>query len=244
MSPTFGEPVSVSEPAAPSGGGGGGDTEGFIKYRALYDYASDNADDLAFKAGDTIIVNPDQPHEPGWLGGELNGQVGWFPEAYAEPASNPPVKAEKPAAVTEAKESNQYVALFPYNSEEPGDLVFEAGEQIEVYKKENEWWTGKIGDRSGVFPYNYVEPAAAGIPTGDDPVGVPVPTGGNASETNGDEAEPIYSEPVAETAEDKPDVKPEKETGVDEIPENGKAEIPENGKAEIPETGNDRKNSE
>ena len=63
-----------------------------------------------------IIVNPDQPHEPGWLGGELNGQVGWFPEAYAEPASNP-VKVEKPAAVAEAKESNQYVALFPYNSE-------------------------------------------------------------------------------------------------------------------------------
>ena len=72
-----------------------------------------------------IIVNPDQPHEPGWLGGELNGQVGWFPEAYAEPASNP-VKAdeEKPAAVVaEAKEdSNQYVALFPYNSE--GLLMF------------------------------------------------------------------------------------------------------------------------
>ena len=63
-----------------------------------------------------ILVNPDQPHEPGWLGGELNGQVGWFPEAYAEPASNP-VKVEKPAGVAEAKESNQYVALFPYNSE-------------------------------------------------------------------------------------------------------------------------------
>ena len=63
-----------------------------------------------------IKVNPDQPHEPGWLGGELNGQVGWFPEAYAEPASNP-VKAEKPAAVAQTKESNQYVALFPYNSE-------------------------------------------------------------------------------------------------------------------------------
>ena len=42
--------------------------------------------------------------------------MGWFPEAYAEPASNP-VKVEKPAAVAEAKESNQYVALFPYNSE-------------------------------------------------------------------------------------------------------------------------------
>ena len=25
-----------------------------------------------------------QEHEPGWLGGELNGKIGWFPEAYAQ----------------------------------------------------------------------------------------------------------------------------------------------------------------
>jgi hypothetical protein len=29
-------------------------------------------------------VHPGQPHEPGWLGGELNGKVGWFPETYVE----------------------------------------------------------------------------------------------------------------------------------------------------------------
>ena len=40
-------------------------------------------------------------------------------EAYisSEAEENPVEKAEKPAAVAEAKESNQYVALFPYNSE-------------------------------------------------------------------------------------------------------------------------------
>ena len=53
------------------------------------------------------------------------------------------------------------MALFAYASEEPGDLQFEAGEQIEVIKKESEWWTGKIGDRTGVFPYNYVVAVAA-----------------------------------------------------------------------------------
>ena len=41
--------------------------------------------------------------------------MGWFPEAYAEPASNSVEADEEKTA--EAKESNQYVALFPYNSE-------------------------------------------------------------------------------------------------------------------------------
>ena len=136
-----------------------------VEYRALYDYSSDNPDDLAFKAGDVIVVHPDQPHEPGWLGGELNGKVGWFPEAYAEPAGSAAAAAEpaeQPAKAGMDSPSGMYVAVFPYQSEEPGDLVFEAGEQIEVTKKESEWWTGKIGDRVGVFPYNYVEPAPAG----------------------------------------------------------------------------------
>ena len=99
-----------------------GDSADFVEYRALYDYSSENADDLVFKAGDIIIVHPDQPHEPGWLGGELNGKVGWFPEAYAEPASNPvKVETEEPIAAADVAkddhDSNLYVALFPYNSE-------------------------------------------------------------------------------------------------------------------------------
>ena len=43
--------------------------------------------------------------------------MGWFPEAYAEPASNSVKADEENSAASEAKESNQYVALFPYNSE-------------------------------------------------------------------------------------------------------------------------------
>ena len=149
------------------------DAKDFVEYKALYDYSSDNPDDLAFKAGDILIVHPDQPHEPGWLGGELDGKVGWFPEAYAEPVgssgtSEGAAVQAKPDAKPEVQgESGMYVAVFPYQSEEPGDLVFETGEQIEVTKKESEWWTGKIGDRVGVFPYNYVEPAGVAAPAAD-----------------------------------------------------------------------------
>lgn len=53
-----------------------------------------------------------------------------------------------------------YVAMYPYESGEPGDLTFVAGEMITVTKKEGDWWTGSIGSsRTGVFPSNYVQKA-------------------------------------------------------------------------------------
>ena len=49
-------------------------------------------------------VHPGQPHEPGWLGGELNGKVGWFPEAYVELAD-----AASGAAVNTLQPIGEYV---------------------------------------------------------------------------------------------------------------------------------------
>lgn len=56
-------------------------------------------------------------------------------------------------------EDNYYVAMYPYESNEPGDLTFEAGEMVLITKKDGDWWTGTIGNRSGVFPSNYVQRA-------------------------------------------------------------------------------------
>lgn len=50
-----------------------------------------------------------------------------------------------------------YVALYRYASAEAGDLNFNQGEVILVTKKEGDWWTGCIGDKTGIFPSNYVE---------------------------------------------------------------------------------------
>ena len=135
-----------------------------------------------------IMVHPGQDHEPGWLGGELNGKVGWFPEAYAEryvegatdntlqpiaevaengsdsssfqevgSEQNQAQEAPQPAPAEPLNE--KFVSVYPYTSEEPGDLVFEAGELITVIAKNGDWWTGVIGERTGVFPFNYVEVA-------------------------------------------------------------------------------------
>lgn len=54
--------------------------------------------------------------------------------------------------------SEAYIAVYPYQSAEVGDLSFEQGERMTVIKKEGDWWTGVIGDRVGIFPSNYVQP--------------------------------------------------------------------------------------
>jgi len=40
---------------------------------------------------------------------------------------------------------------------EPGDLNMKQDEVVLVTKKDGDWWTGIIGDRSGIFPSNYVQ---------------------------------------------------------------------------------------
>ena len=56
-------------------------------------------------------------------------------------------------------EDNYYIAMYPYESNEPGDLSFVAGEMVTIIKKDGDWWTGTIGARTGVFPSNYVQKA-------------------------------------------------------------------------------------
>ena len=47
--------------------------------------------------------------------------------------------------------------MFTYSSSEQGDLSFNQGDYITITKKDADWWTGSIGDRTGIFPANYVK---------------------------------------------------------------------------------------
>ena len=85
-----------SQPAPVEEGKGG--KEGYVQYRALYDYEARNDDELPFQVptlpalptlptqvGDIIQVHPGQDHEPGWLGGELAGKVRQSPPPTPPP---------------------------------------------------------------------------------------------------------------------------------------------------------------
>lgn len=58
---------------------------------------------------------------------------------------------------TEPDEPEYYIANYPYQSIEQGDLSFNAGDVLVVLKKDGDWWTGKLGDNVGIFPSNYVQ---------------------------------------------------------------------------------------
>lgn len=47
--------------------------------------------------------------------------------------------------------------MYSYQSAEPGDLIFSEGDSIIVTSKNGDWWTGTLGDNSGIFPSNYVQ---------------------------------------------------------------------------------------
>ncbi|KAJ5225865.1 SH3 domain-containing protein [Penicillium chermesinum] len=56
--------------------------------------------------------------------------------------------------------SDQAIALYTFDADQDGDLGFKKGEIITILKrteKAEDWWTGRIGDRVGIFPSNYVD---------------------------------------------------------------------------------------
>ncbi|KAF2858662.1 DUF500 and SH3 domain-containing protein [Piedraia hortae CBS 480.64] len=69
----------------------------------------------------------------------------------------PPARPLGPKPILERPRA---VAKFTFDAEADGDLGFTKGEIITVIKQtelETDWWVGKIGEREGVFPSNYVQ---------------------------------------------------------------------------------------
>ncbi|XP_077540159.1 dynamin associated protein 160 isoform X4 [Haemaphysalis longicornis] len=151
-------PVPGEGQAAPQG----------LQAQALFPWRAKKENHLTFNKGDVIVVKEQQDM---WWYGEFQGKVGWFPKSYVRLISGPmktfnnnqvsdsqefgDVPPEPPADFPVTAEE-KYVALYAYQSQEPGDLSFSAGDVISVSKKEGEWWTGTLAGQTGIFPSNYV----------------------------------------------------------------------------------------
>uniref|UniRef100_A0A8C0LLQ0 Intersectin 2 n=1 Tax=Canis lupus dingo TaxID=286419 RepID=A0A8C0LLQ0_CANLU len=132
-----------------------------LKAQALCSWTAKKDNHLNFSKHDIITVLEQQEN---WWFGEVHGGRGWFPKSYVKiiPGSEYVLSIYSvPSTVLRflfALFPTEYIALYSYSSVEPGDLTFTEGEEILVTQKDGEWWTGSIGDRTGIFPSNYVKP--------------------------------------------------------------------------------------
>ena len=54
-------------------------------------------------------------------------------------------------------------ALFDFTPQEEGELEFKRGDLIQVVEKDDpNWWRGKLANKEGMFPSNYVEEQGSG----------------------------------------------------------------------------------
>uniref|UniRef100_G3UEU2 Intersectin-1 n=1 Tax=Loxodonta africana TaxID=9785 RepID=G3UEU2_LOXAF len=140
-----------------------------LQAQALYPWRAKKDNHLNFNKNDVIAVLEQQDM---WWFGEVQGQKGWFPKSYVKLVSGPtrkstsvePGSSESPGslkrvaspAAKPAASGEEFIAMYTYESSEQGDLTFQQGDVLLVTKKDGDWWTGTVGDRSGVFPSNYV----------------------------------------------------------------------------------------
>ncbi|RKP06898.1 hypothetical protein THASP1DRAFT_31287 [Thamnocephalis sphaerospora] len=97
--------------------------------------------------------------------GELGGVSS--PLAKGMPALPP-----KPPGASHA---GHVIALYDFNGQSDGDLSFRAGDRIDIITrtdKTDDWWTGRVGHKTGLFPANYVK----------DDSGPSVPAAGSSSQ--------------------------------------------------------------
>ena len=83
----------------------------------------------------------------------VNDEYSYSDRKPSRPTAPKPQFKPKPNAASIGKD--QAVALFTFDAAQSGDLGFKKGEVITITKRTDnptDWWTGKIGDRTGVFP--------------------------------------------------------------------------------------------
>lgn len=94
-----------------------------------------------------------------------NRGSGFADDFYGDRSKPGRPTAPKPVFRKQSMGPGQAIAKFTFDGEQPGDLGFKKGEIITIVKKtqgEADWWTGRIGDREGIFPrYVISTPALA-----------------------------------------------------------------------------------
>ncbi|XP_038610884.1 SH3 domain-containing protein 19 [Tachyglossus aculeatus] len=121
---------------------------------ALHDFIAESSEDLSFKKGDNILIIKHLNSE--WFKGRLNNREGIFPAVFVRSRSGPTAGAVPLATAGQKKEKAR--ALYDFHGENDDELSFKAGDTItELESVDEEWMSGELAGKSGIFPKNYVQ---------------------------------------------------------------------------------------
>ncbi|KAI1238438.1 hypothetical protein IHE44_0013167 [Lamprotornis superbus] len=118
---------------------------------ALHDFTTETKDDLSFRKGDYIQILEQIDLE--WYRGRLNGKEGIFPAVFVQICSAR-VELSQPGGGKKGIAK----ALYAFHGENEDELSFKAGDMItELESVDEDWMSGEILGKSGIFPKNFVQ---------------------------------------------------------------------------------------
>uniref|UniRef100_A0A8C6DXE0 SH3 domain containing 19 n=1 Tax=Moschus moschiferus TaxID=68415 RepID=A0A8C6DXE0_MOSMO len=176
----------------------------------LHDFPAEQADDLSLTSGETVYLL--EKIDTDWYRGKCRNQTGVFPANYVKVIIDVPGGNGKWESISShCVKGPRCVARFEYIGDQKDELSFSEGEIILLKEYVNdEWARGELGDRSGIFPLNFVELIEDHPTSGTNVLSTKVPpktkkedSGANSQENNlcGEWCEALHSF-MAETSED------------------------------------------
>nr|XP_045736263.1 SH3 domain-containing protein 19 isoform X3 [Mirounga angustirostris] len=118
---------------------------------ALHSFTAETSDDLSFRRGDRILILEHVDSE--WCKGRLRDREGIFPAVFVRPC---PGEAKSMSAL--ALKGKKAKALYDFHGENEDELSFKAGDIItELESVDDDWMSGELMGKSGIFPKNYVQ---------------------------------------------------------------------------------------
>ncbi|NWT00855.1 SH319 protein, partial [Mionectes macconnelli] len=122
---------------------------------ALHDFTAETKEDLSFKKGDYIQILEQVDLE--WYRGRLNGKEGIFPAVFVQTCSGTVLLLNGNSLFLGGKKGKAR-ALYDFHGENEDELSFKAGDMItELESVDEDWMSGEIQGRSGIFPKNFVQ---------------------------------------------------------------------------------------
>ncbi|KAM9315243.1 SH3 domain-containing protein 19 isoform 2-T2 [Pholidichthys leucotaenia] len=143
---------------------------------ARFDFEGEHSDELSFSEGDMIQLKEYVGQD--WARGQIGNFIGIFPLSFVEviedlpPAPNQQQSTKFSLPGMDAASSNTHpevaepaqssvewvVALYDYTGKTQDELFFQQGDHILVVKHtDDNWGTGRLNGREGLFPWSYVE---------------------------------------------------------------------------------------